>query len=471
MGAGANRPKPRSRGGLHLLESFPLGLLIICFLGLIASGMVLFRRSTVIEGLSVWTFATSHIPMYERVFAEWNDRNDIHANVSLIEGTALTRRMMSGFFAGTPVGDLIEVNTDIIQPAFRGPLDAVGFYDLTDIIVQDGIDEAINTPSFSPWTSRGRIFGLPHDVHPVLLAYRADIIEVEAGIDIGGVETWDEFMEALRPLARDYTGDGHPDRYPLELPLDGGFIEVLVLQAGGRFFDAEGRLDMESDTNAMVLSKISLWASRQNHLTIDVPLFSASNYKLIIDGVILAYLCPDWRTNQAKQYMTELAGKVKLMPLPAWTKGGRRTSVVGGTMLGIPKSNPDFETAWRLAKFLYLNEDVARLQYINQDIVTPIKRMWADPIYDEPDPYFSGQSKGRMYIDMAPHVPVRTGSPYNKVALQEVATATTALRSYAENIGATDYRVLLEKAKGLLAVARKNTQRQMDRNVFMSADN
>ncbi len=67
------------------------------------------------------------------------------------------------------------------------------------------IFDATNVPSFALWTTRGRIFGIPHDIHPVLLAHRADIIEA-AGIDVSDIETWEDFDRILRPFMTDTNG-------------------------------------------------------------------------------------------------------------------------------------------------------------------------------------------------------------------------------------------------------------------------
>jgi ABC-type maltose transport system permease subunit len=78
----------------------------------------------------------------------------------LLSGNALQRRMLSGFLSGTPLPDLVEAYAQIVAQAFKGPLEEVGFVDLTDLVQSEGIDAQINAPSFAPWTSRGRIFGL-----------------------------------------------------------------------------------------------------------------------------------------------------------------------------------------------------------------------------------------------------------------------------------------------------------------------
>jgi len=96
------------------------------------------------------------------------------------------------------------------------------------------------------------------------------------------------------------------------------------------------------------------------------------------------------------------------MPLRAWAPGGRRTTVWGGTMLGIARDAEDPDALWEFAKHLYLSDELARALYTEGQIITPVTEHWDDPVFDEPDPYFQGQAKGRLYIQAAPDVPRRS---------------------------------------------------------------
>ena len=454
----------------RLFDYLPLGFVIILVLGSLSAVIITFHEEETFEGKVLWTFASNHVPMYEKALENWNLEHERETKVILFDAMALRRRMMSGFFSGTPVAELIEVNGDGTRPAFRGPLEAIGFADLTDHLFKEGVYEQLNEPSFSIWSTRGRIFGIPHDVHPVMLAYNAEIIEGEAGIDMSAIETWDDFMNALKPLVKDYDGDGHVDRYCMELPLGNStLIEVFMLQAGGGYFDQNLNVTINSDINARVLCNLAVWASKHNNYTMDVGAFSANSYRLMMDGVILSWLSPDWRNFLSRKYMKSLTGKVKLMPLPAWEKGGLRTSVYGGTMLGIPRNNEDFEGSWELAKHLYLNEEIARQQYLDMDIITPLKKVWDDPIFDQPDPFFSNQSKGRMYIEQAPNVPERVNSPYSDVAVQMVSTVLLRLRNHVNNTGITNIEQLMILAHNYLAEAEMRTLQQINRNKFLSS--
>ena len=302
----------------------------------------------------------------------------------------------------------------------------------------------------------------------MLLAYRSDIVE-GAGIDVGEIETWDDFFRVMRPLMTDEDEDGRPDRYPLALwETDGDRMETLLLQAGGGFFDESDRPRMDTELNARVLAEMISWCVGPERVAADVPDFTAAGNRLKLDGDAGAYLMPDWMCNIWRLQLGDLAGKVKVMPLPAWERGGRRTSVWGGTMIGIPRTSERVEEAWTLAKDLYMSETIARELYTRNDIVTPIKRFWDDPMFDAPDAYFSGQAKGRMYVEQAPNVPLRSSSPYTKLALDRFRDAAVDVAEWARATGTYESDRLEGRCREALADAQAAVVRQMSRNVFLS---
>ncbi|MCP4594319.1 MAG: extracellular solute-binding protein [bacterium] len=453
---------PNSRGFLSL------GGWLIVALALLSMTLVICRTETRRQGLELWTYARTHVLNYEPIIAHWNEVEETGESVQLflIGPRPLERRVLSGFFSGTPVADLIEIERSMAGRLFSGPLEAVGFVDLTERLRAEGIDTAINEPSFGPWTSRGRIFGLPHDVHPVLLGYRADLVE-QSGIDMTTIETWDDFARILSPLVQDFDGDGRPDRYLLNMwHTNKDLMEVLLLQAGGGFFDESGTPVIDSPANARVLATIVTWGCGPKRIAIDAPEFTASGNQLRLGGAVVCSLVPDWLCGVWQHDLPELGGKIKLIPLPAWEPGGRRTSVWGGTMLGISRTTRNPEVAWKLAKHLYLSPELAESVYRTVGIISPVKKLWTHAFYDEPSPYFCAQSPGRLYIDAAPAVPRRTSSPFNELAKDHVQTVAVALREYAlaEDVYTRDE--LLDQAHRLLREAEDHVRHQMERNIF-----
>jgi arabinosaccharide transport system substrate-binding protein len=306
-------------------------------------------------------------------------------------------------------------------------------------------------------------------VHPVMLGYRADLVEA-AGIDVSQIETWEDFVRVLRPLMADRDAEGRPRRYLLNLwETHFEVIELLLLQAGGGLFDSSERPRLDDPINAAVLTQIAAWCTGPDRIAADVPYFSASGNKLLLDGYVVASFVPDWMCNIWRNEIPQLAGKVKLMPLPAWYPGARRTSVWGGSMLGISRTAANHEALWEFAKHLYLSPVAARELYAKGDIVTPVRGLWGDAIFDQPDAYFCGQSKGRMYIDLAPHVPPRHSSPFGAIAADRIQSAAIAVAGFARrNPGATREVIQTEAAR-VLAIAQADVTANFRRNSFVSS--
>ncbi|MFM1852174.1 MAG: hypothetical protein RIS54_1858 [Verrucomicrobiota bacterium] len=450
-----------------MLRYFSPGVWLLVILALGSSFLVALLPVTPRPGMVFWLFSRDHAMLSEHIAAQWNAQHPATpVQVTLLSGAALNSRMLTGFYADTPVGDLIEVERSVIGQIFAGPIEDVGFVDLTDRLEAEQVGDAINTPSFSPWTSRGRIFGLPHDVHPVMLMYRADLTEA-AGIDVSQVKTWDDFFRVMRPLMGDLDGDGRTDRWILSGgPTALQFHEVFLLQAGGGYFDAQGEPALNSEINVRILSQLATWYAGPNRVTGELPVGPATS-QLIMQGYVVSMLAPDWYAGHTRNNLLTMAGKFKLMPLPAWEPGGRRTSVYGGTMLGVTKASTYQSEAWEFAKALYLSPETAKGLYEVTRIITPIKSNWDQPVYDEPDPYYGGQPIGRLFINLAPDVPTRPSSPFYGNAQQELNTAVIALSRYTEDHAISDPTQLHAECRRLLNAAQAGLLRQMHRNVFL----
>lgn len=443
---------------------------MILALAVTSTAFVLIVPKREYTGMGFWIFNKVHQEAYQPRIEQWNrEHPDKKVDLFLLHNDAFERRLLAAFTAGTPVADILETERRVASRTFLGPEGTVGFVDLTDRLEAEGLMDVINRPSFAPWTSRGHIYGIPHDVHPMLLAYRSDIIEDEAGIDMSTVKTWDDFYEKLHHLQTDNDGDGRQDRFLLAgWPKTNMFVEGLLRQAGGRYFDEQENLVIADELNARTLAEITTWCIGPRRFCTEVAQQVASGYRLHLEGTVLCSLMPDWMVGQWKRDMPALAGKVKLMPLPAFEPGGRRTSVWGGTMLGISRETKDFEAAWEFAKYIYLSPEIAERTFRKTGIVTPVTTHWDLPVFAEPDPYFGGQPSGQMYIDQAPDVPVRSSTPYERIALERVVAAALDLHAYAEREQKFSAEELLPEARRLLRLAQNEVQSHMDRNVFLN---
>jgi arabinosaccharide transport system substrate-binding protein len=167
--------------------------------------------------------------------------------------------------------------------------------------------------------------------------------------------------------------------------------------------------------------------------------------------------------------LPSLAGKIKVMPLPAWERGGRRSSANGGTMIGVTKASKHPEVAWELAKFLYLSPVIARQLFDLTHIVSPVKSTWSASYYDRPEPYFCGQPVGRILQRAIPDIPPRPSSPYLSSAVQLVNSVISQLMTITDRQGYVRPEQAAADAQRLLDEAQHTLLDQIHRNVFQQA--
>jgi len=446
------------------------GRIVILLIAILTTVIVLLIPEEEREGLPFWTTRPQHYDSFAPNLAKWNAAHPgKRVDMQMIPEPAFERRMLSGFLTGTPVADLLEASSTVSPKAFLGPLDQVGFLDLTDRLHAEGVYEQFNEASFAPYTSRGRIFGIPHDVHPVLLAYRADLVEA-AGIDVSQIETWEDYFRILRPLMADHDGDGRPDRYLLEFSeVRSTEIVWLMLQNDGEIFDDNGEPVFANARNAHVLAHLITWVSGPNRSCIEIST-TASGHRQRLDGMAIGAIAPDWLLGWWKLENPGLSGKVKVMPLPAWERGERRVSVTRGCMIGISKASKHIDLAWEVALYLYTSAEVAETLFNEVYIISPVKALWEQPFYHAPDPFYSQQPVGSLYIDYAPQIPSYPSSAYTPNAEQAIGTAAMALRAYAERNEIYDAEALKPEALRLLQEKQDALKRLISRNVFLETE-
>src|SRR5262245_19570372 len=182
--------------------------------------------------LTYWTFANTHYDAYLQAAPSFEAAHPgVKVDVQLVSGEAVTSRLQAAFWADLDVPDLVEVEIGSAGSFFRGPLADVGFVDLTERIHRAGLWERMVRARFAPYTRRGRIFGLPHDVHPVQLAYRRDLFD-RWGLDARQIRTWDDFIRIGRRLMIPNK------RYMIELSdSNSSNLEMFLFQRDGGYFD------------------------------------------------------------------------------------------------------------------------------------------------------------------------------------------------------------------------------------------
>ena len=412
--------------------------------------------------LTVATFDKNNSISFKKLVKGFEEENNVKVKIQLVEIRSLGTRIQSALLAGTEVPDLIEVEEQYFSGFTSGPLEDIGFVDLTDRIKAEKLDQKLVTSRFALWSSRGRVFGLPNDVHPVVLAYRWDIVE-RLGIDVEkDLQTWDDFVKVGKQVSKDFDGDGVLDRYMIDLPREGAWgLQTVLLQAGGNFFDKAGKLVIDSSINVEVIKwYVNLFKKYNIAFSAGWGQTLAKTQK---DGLALFYITPDWRSGLYQQDTPVLSGKFKLMPMPAWEKGGRRTATWGGSCMVITKYSKQQDLAWKLAKHLYLNENDRANRFKETYIIPPFKDAWQRKEFSENSPFYANQKIGKLFIELSDEIPDIPNSPFMQQAKDAVnRTCLNAMNHYEEN----GEEGLEEFIKQSLKKGREHVEKIINRNKF-----
>ena len=398
------------------VDSFPLGKgpMVMLVLFLISSVFIFAPSEEKGDNFEFWVFAPTHYEEYQARLPIFEAQHP-GINVQLINfGGTMHDKLLTALLSDFGAPDVVEVEITSIGRFLKGAIDEVGFVDLRPRLESEGWMDKLVVSRFTPWSYRDRIFGIPHDLHPVVLLYRDDLFKA-SGVEMTKIETWDDFIAAGKKATRDLDGDGKIDQYAIVLDrkTESDYFNLL-LQRGGGFFDVDGNVIIDSD---VAIETLEFFTSLFNEHKIATPVYGnwhgdPSNYAAMQDGKILSVLAPDWYVGLLKSQVPQMSGKWKAISMPAWEPGGRRTTTRGGTMIGITKQCKNPDLAWELLKFTYFDRPGLINRYETTSIIPPLKAAWDAPIYKKPDAYLGGQSIGELFIKLAPDLPPRYQNPY-----------------------------------------------------------
>jgi arabinosaccharide transport system substrate-binding protein len=441
----------------------PFWLLVIA---LCSTGLLIATRSKSKPrpDLIIAVFAGPHREAYLKALPKFEKEHNVDVEIQLIDYQALEARLQSAIVSGADVPDLVEISEGTLGFFTRGPERDIGFQNLTELVKKEGLDKRVVESRYSPWSTKGSIYALPHDVHPVMLVYRRDIVE-ELGIDVSKLETWDDFVRVGREITKDTNGDGTIDRFMLDLPKNGGWgLQILMAQRGVRIFDKQGNLTF----NTPECLETMLWYLQQTRSPERIGYeagWGQPLMKAMSDGLVLFYFAPDWRTKNIEKDVPRLKGKMGLLPLPAWQKGGRRTSSWGMTGLTISKNTKHPELAWELAKYLYFSKEDLGERFLDTNIIPPLKEAWALPAFSKPNEFYSNQKLGEEYAKLAPDVPEAYSSPIYRNTFAKLDEALTRAGLYYDQHGEEGIR---EKLKAELDRAEEYLRLRASRHAVMA---
>ncbi len=246
-------------------------------------------------------------------------------------------KIFAAIAAGSGAPDFATIVSDYIQKF----IDQGGLVDMSDYMNKHKGEFPKYKVDMNS-DADGHVFGVPFNSAPVGLWYRKDIFDKN---NIKLPTTYAEYLAAARQLKKKgiYMTSISVAAKAMDRSTHGevGLHALLTQQQAGSYFDAEGAptLDSRESKRAMELMNTMV----KEGLAANVENGSPAYYQMVNDGKIASMISAAWYINVLVNFIKEGSpayGKFRFAMLPAFEKGGSRSSNLGGAELCLFKQTP-----------------------------------------------------------------------------------------------------------------------------------
>lgn len=303
--------------------------------------------------LTLWTFQELHLDLYKDMLAKYNEQTDgpkleIDMQVYPVEEMhqKLTNVLNNG---GEGAPDIVDIEINNFANFLKGDIMLAELNDIIEPNADNLVMERMDN-----YARNGKYYGIDHHIGACVAFYNEELLS-SAGIDYKEIKTWDDFAEAGKVLL-EKTGK------PMTTweVTDCWSIYPLVSQHGGDWLDAENNVRMDEQ---VVVDTLQFMRDMLDAGTA-VAAPGGSHHMEAYWGWMNAGECgsvvmPFWYTGRFTSYMPDLAGKIKVAPMPTWSDGGYKTAQMGGTGTAVVKTSANLELAKDYLAFATLSYDSA----------------------------------------------------------------------------------------------------------------
>ncbi len=252
------------------------------------------------------------------------------------------------------------------------------------------------------WTKKSnRYYAMPWDPGPVAVFYRRDVFD-KAGVDPASLATWEDFHQAAKTI-KQKTGAFMWQQ--AKARNDGRLFETLLWQRGSGYIDRNGNVILDKDPKVQsTLEYIGrFWT---DSLAADQEAWTDPWYKGQSSGTSATVIDAVWMGTFFKSFIApKAAGSWGVFMLPVWEAGGSRASNDGGSVLAIFEQSSQKDAARAYVEFHLGRDQSQLLMYQKTDIFPSLKQAFADPFFQEADPYFGDQKVRSLFADVAAKIP------------------------------------------------------------------
>jgi lactose/L-arabinose transport system substrate-binding protein len=342
--------------------------------------------------VTVWSWDVAAQAMKRLAPAFEQQHPGVKVNVVDIGYDNAYDKITVGMKAGKGLPDVLTIE-DAHVPSYTGNFPG-GLYDLSALAGQ--YKQSYDQAAWKTDTdASGKVFALPWDTGPCALFYRTDYFK-QAGIDPNSIKTWDDYVRAGEQI-KARTGK---KLLVVDSEQDSNF--PMMLQQQGQLYFAGGKVAVNSPQ-----------AIRAGQLMKTLNDKGLIDYEKGWDGLVSATKAGKvattpyavWWSGTLTDEMKELSGKFGVVPLPAFTAGGVRTSNDGGSSLAISSQTKNPQAAWAFIQYMLTNTANQVSMAKNEGLFPAYLPALSDPYFSAPQPYYGGQTVFKTFADLAKDIP------------------------------------------------------------------
>ena len=353
-----------------------------------------------VKKLELWTFVNTHARWFRSMAEDYKkEKNDkFELNVVELPGNDMFDKLKLALLSGGEgAPDLADIEQGAFGQFLRGKKE-VDLVDLKPYLENGGYMDKMVAGRQALYTYQGKIYGIEHALCPVVIYYRSDVFE-GAGIDMTKIKTWQQWIDAVKAVAKD-------DVVAIDFPPH----EVMLRQNGADYFDNNGQVTLDSQASIDTMQWIL--DLRDSHKVAKQAPGGDAYWSAFKEGKFLSSIGADWYGGFFKDLAPELKGKMKAAIMPVFKEGGSRTSCYGGTGSCIVKFSKNIEEAWNYQQFSMLSVEGNVRRFELTTLFPPFIPSMSDKRLHKADEYFSGIDLGALFAEVGPEVPNQNQSPY-----------------------------------------------------------
>ena len=357
------------------------------------------------------------VPAFERAHP------GVRVRLTVLAYADFPTAMITALAAGANLPDLMGMDREIV-----GQLaDSAGLHDLSAAPFQAGrhTGEIVPFALAAGHSRTGTLTAFPVDIGPGCLFYRSDLLQ-QAGLQEADLTaSWSDFIRCGERLKARHNG---------YLVAHAGDIADVVIRNGlqpgeGVFFSAEGRPLVRAERFEQAFD----WAARARRAGIDARVTAWSNEwaEGLRRGRIASQMFGGWFGGHLANWIApKAAGLWRCAPLPA----GNFASW-GGSYYAIPRGAREPALAWDFLRALALDPAQQRTAFTTLDAFPALAAAHADPLFDQPLPYFGGQRARQLWREASLRIPAVDADRHDRLARDVIQAALERVLEHGDRIG------------------------------------